>query len=114
MFINTLYQRAVADHCLEVDLWKDYLTYLVRVCELMSEYVRSVVRNINVQCTCTCKYSRLPYIGKFLRQLIYTYFTTFCYLRKLSSQKRTSSARINTLYQLCGRTYLMRVMSEYV
>ena len=29
MFINTLYQRAVADHCLVVDLWKDYLTYLV-------------------------------------------------------------------------------------
>ena len=30
MFINTLYQRAVADHCLEVALWKEYLTYLVR------------------------------------------------------------------------------------
>jgi hypothetical protein len=28
MFFNTLYQRAVADHCLVVDLWKDYLTYL--------------------------------------------------------------------------------------
>lgn len=31
MFTNTLYQRAVADHCLNVDLWKDYLTYLVRI-----------------------------------------------------------------------------------
>ena len=29
MFINSLYQRAVADHCLDVELWKDYLTYLV-------------------------------------------------------------------------------------
>ena len=32
MFINTLYQRAVADHCLVVDLWKDYLAYLVALC----------------------------------------------------------------------------------
>ena len=28
-FVNTLYQRAVAHHCLNADLWKEYITFLV-------------------------------------------------------------------------------------
>ena len=27
--MNTLYQRAVAHHCLNADLWKEYITFLV-------------------------------------------------------------------------------------
>ncbi|KAL5475045.1 hypothetical protein EMCRGX_G027093 [Ephydatia muelleri] len=27
-FVNTLYQRAVAHHCLNADLWKEYITFL--------------------------------------------------------------------------------------
>lgn len=29
LLVNTLYQRAVAHHCLDVGLWRDYLQFLV-------------------------------------------------------------------------------------
>ena len=31
--ISCIYMRALADHCLDVELWKEYLKYLVRVGE---------------------------------------------------------------------------------
>ena len=29
MFLNTLFLRALAHHCLKTDLWKEYLSFLV-------------------------------------------------------------------------------------
>jgi len=31
MFLNTLFLRALAHHCLKTDLWKEYLSFLVCV-----------------------------------------------------------------------------------
>ena len=55
--INTLYQRAIAHHCLDLDLWKHYLKFLV--CSLSLSLSLFLSLSVNV-----CSYSRPSFIDR--------------------------------------------------